>query len=160
MRQIRFNTNVEITVDVPDSFFDPNEPDPDLAFDQDAVANYGAERANAYLQTLTGEAGLRVSHLGMDALQDAEIVEPDDDSNEDSPIPEKQQDILLSILLGRPYGASPSKVDVDWLIMRFFVERSQGGLLTLTESGQDAAEKIRQRILADAGKSLLKGGTS
>lgn len=147
MTQVRFTTMVEITVDVPESFFDPNEPDPDLSFDQDAVINHGAERANSYLQTLTGEAGLRIDHGGLDALQDAEVIEPDD-SGEDSPIPERQQDILFSILIGRPYGDSPSKADVDWLITRFFVKRSNGGLLSLTESGQDAAEKIRQQILA------------
>ncbi|MFD7161290.1 hypothetical protein ACFV9C_42360 [Kribbella sp. NPDC059898] len=144
MRQIRFTTHVEITVDVPDT----DENGRDLT-DEDHSIVHAARRADSYLQTLIGEHGLRVAHAGMDALQDAEVIEtPTQQEFPGVDLPDRQLEVLLSLLLRtRWFKERAKREDIDPLLVAGFVDQGVGGLV-LTEPGRAAAQRVWDTLRA------------
>jgi hypothetical protein len=68
--KVRFVTQIEITVDVSELL----ELD-DSLIDDDLAISAATSEANDYLQTLHGDGHqVTVAHLGVDALQEAEVV--------------------------------------------------------------------------------------
>jgi hypothetical protein len=157
MRQVRFTTPVEVTVDVPDA--DNNGID---LTDDDRAIEHAAGRANSYLQTLIGEHGLRVDHLGMDALQNAEISAPEPSAQIHEfgvDLPDKQIEVLLSLHYGTRYvQRNAQREDIDPLRVGGLVEQTDDGL-TLTAAGHATIEQIltTMRATNPKGAAFMEG---